>query len=292
MFRSLNENFKKMLRKAWRPAHGQVKQGFTLIELLVVIAIIAVLASMLLPALQQARDRAAATKCINNFKTLGSATGAYCDDNKEYYAPYWNDAVWQRNWSGGHSTASACWYSSIALKKNAAPGNAGSYATYLGVDQGGIIFGVMKYGGRNVVCKYACPKIKPYPVKDAANELRVGMSMSGTDDIYMGRRKRTQIWRPSRYAPYVEADTDKATSRAQYYVENFYEQVKENAIGYRHGGGPNPSASILFSDGHVEMRKKYRIPGQWVRPGYDSYYSCFYWMVPDKGKEKAFDLYY
>ena len=75
-----------MVRKAWRgaflPACGQVKQGFTLIELLVVIAIISVLASMLLPALQQARDRAAATKCINNFKTLGNATGEYCDDNK------------------------------------------------------------------------------------------------------------------------------------------------------------------------------------------------------------------
>lgn len=285
-----------MVRKAWRgaflPACGQVKQGFTLIELLVVIAIISVLASMLLPALQQARDRAAATKCINNFKTLGNATGEYCDDNKGFYAPYWNDAVWQRNWSGGHSTASACWYSSIKMKTGLPPGNPGAYASYLGVDQGGIIFGVMKYGGRNVVCKYACPKIKPYPLIDKANELRVGMSMVGSDAIYMGKYKRTQIRRPSRYAPYAEADTAKATSRAQYYVENFYEQSKENAIGYRHGGGANPSASILFSDGHVEMRKKYKIPGQWVRPGYDSYYSCFYHMIPLAGYEKAFDITY
>lgn len=59
------------------------KHNFTLIELLVVIAIIAILASMLLPALSSAREKARAITCVNQFKQLSLAVTMYMDNNDD-----------------------------------------------------------------------------------------------------------------------------------------------------------------------------------------------------------------
>jgi len=87
---------------------SELAQGFTLIELLVVIAIIAILASMLLPALGRTKSQAQILRCLNNLRQIGFGTKMYASDNLDTFPPVNTDQLAGRPTGANTTYFGAC----------------------------------------------------------------------------------------------------------------------------------------------------------------------------------------
>ena len=76
------------MKTIMKPSEG--KRNFTLIELLITIAIIAILAAMILPALNSAREKARTIQCVSNLKQIGTALFSYTTDNQDFLPPVYD----------------------------------------------------------------------------------------------------------------------------------------------------------------------------------------------------------
>lgn len=211
------------------------KTGFSLIELLVVIAIISILASILLPVLNKAREKAHAINCTSNLKQIGLIFTSYVD-TYDGWLPL-----------GVTPTGAIYWADML-------------YAFHIGRNPGNkLIFRVPDWSTTQALkprSPFDCPTSIPNPAINA--RLRIDYTINIHMSAGYGPARKTR--RPSARGVvmdgYLEStNPDAGTSPAASGDYNAL-TLPENINAWRHGNGVN----VVFFDGHASLKKYGSIP--------------------------------
>ncbi len=204
---------------------------FTLIELLVVIAIIAILAAMLLPALNQARERGKSIKCISNLKQIGTAMLIYADDYNNLIVRDINGGPWKQVYCGATTKGGQKLLPLTITSCPKHPENPALPNTQLPFDSYGIY---TAFGDKDYAVK-----------KDTTGDFCLNINTATSNVVYDLRKVR----RPAQTLLMGDARSLDTTHNQYWnFTPNSNSSVRNYYLFATHFERPN----VLFFDGHVQ----------------------------------------
>lgn len=238
--------------------HRFTGRGFTLIELLVVIAVIAILASMLLPALSIAKNKALATKCLNNQRQLTLAWSMYSDDNDDTLPPNNYVFSWPRLSTTGDLNS---W----------CRGNAQTE-----VGNTSIVDGLLWPYNNNPLI-YRCPsdrsqvrtpdgQVVPGSRRNRSYNMSGSIHCDVTVNDFPDYRKKSAIKTPPPSRFFVFIDTDEDGIRGSHFMTFPNGFIGRDLWGDLPSDRHSQGANVSFADGHVDFWK-WKTPKTWKQFG-------------------------